>query len=172
MIASGGAPWAQMALHALNLGILLGILVYFFGKKVKGALAERAADIQRTVDEANEARKAAQLRAEALELKFKGFESQLADIRKQAEAESVTEAEAIIARAETDALAIREAAERTIRDETTRAKQTLRAEAARLAIQLAGQQLQTQINEDDQKRLASEFLAALKTGASSEVANG
>jgi F-type H+-transporting ATPase subunit b len=161
-----------MALHALNLAILLGILTYFFGKKVKAAIAARASAIQQTVDEANEARKAAQKRADALELKFKGFESQLADIRKQAEAEAASEAKALIARAEADAQAIREAAERTIRDETTRARQSLRAEAAGLAIQLAGQQLQSQITDADQKRLATDFLAAVKSGETTEVANG
>ncbi len=77
-----------------------------------------------------------------------------------------------MARAETDAASIRESAERTIRDETARARQSLRAEAANLAIQLAGEQIEKQITADDQKRLAADFLSAVKSGESTEVANG
>ena len=171
-MASDAAPWSQIALHAVNLAILLGVLTYFFGKKVKAMFSDRAAEIQVAVDQANEARKAAQLRAEALEVQFKSLESQLADIRKQAEVEAAGEAEAIISRAQTDAAAIREAAERTIRDETSRARQGLRDEAVSLAIQLAGSQLENQITADDQKRLSSDFLSAVKTREQTEVANG
>ena len=45
-------------------------------------------------------------------------------------------------------------------------------EAVSLAIQLAGQQLESQITADDQKRLAADFLSAVETGGSTEVANG
>jgi F-type H+-transporting ATPase subunit b len=170
--AGDAAPWMEIALHAFNLSILLGVLFYFFGRKVKAMVAQRAADIQVAVDQANEARKAAQLKAEALDMKLRDLEGQLAQIRSQAEVEAAQEAEAILARAEVDAASIREAAERTIRDETARARQSLRTEAVSLAIQLAGQQLESQITADDQKRLAADFLSAVETGGSTEVANG
>ena len=171
-LAADSAPWGEIALHTMNLAILLGILTYFFGKKLKAMVAERAVEIQQAVDQANEARKAAQHRADALEVKLKSLESQLADIRKQAEAEAAIEAKAIAAREETDVVAIEAAAQRTIRDETARARLSLRNDAVALAIQLAASQLETQITVDDQKRLADSFLSALKSGESSEVANG
>ena len=33
--AGDAAPWMEIALHAFNLSILLGVLFYFFGRKVK-----------------------------------------------------------------------------------------------------------------------------------------
>ena len=89
-----------------------------------------------------------------------------------AEQEAATEAESIIARAEVDAAAIRAAAERTIRDEAARAKQSLRTEAVGLAIELAGKQLEKEITADDQKNLVADFLGAVKDGSNAEVANG
>ena len=172
VLASGDTPWTDIGLHTLNLAILLGVLAWFFGKKVTAAVAQRAADIQIAVDQANEARKAAQHRADDLEKRLQGVETQLAGIRKQAESEAAQEAEVLFARAEIDAAAIREAAERTIRDETARARQGLRAEAVSLATQLAGAQLKSQITADDQKRLAVDFLSAVKSGERNEVANG
>ena len=172
VLAGGDTPWVDIGWHTLNLAILFGVLFWFFGKKVTAAVSQRAADIQVAVDQANEARKAAQHRADELEKRLEGVEAQLAGIRKQAEAEAAQEAEVLFARAESDAAAIREAAERTIRDETARARQGLRAEAVSLATQLAGAQLKSKITPDDQKRLAGDFLTAVKSCERNEVANG
>lgn len=170
--AGDSAPWGQMALHTFNLAVLLGVLYFFLGKKVKGAVAQRAADIQVALDQADVARKAAEERAAELEVKLKDLESRLEEIQAVAEQEAATEAESIIARAEVDAAAIRAAAERTIRDEAARAKQSLRTEAVGLAIELAGKQLEKEITADDQKNLVADFLGAVKDGSNAEVANG
>ena len=53
-------------------------------------------------------------------------------------------------------------AERTIREEATRARNELRGEAARLAVQLARETLKRSVTADDQERLAREFLAAVE----------
>ena len=52
VLASGDTPWSDIGLHTLNLAILLAVIVWFFGKKVTAAVAQRAADIQVAVDQA------------------------------------------------------------------------------------------------------------------------
>jgi F0F1-type ATP synthase membrane subunit b/b' len=61
-----------------------------------------------------------------------------------------------------DAERIREAAQRSIRDETVRARASLRREAAQLGIDLARERLQSSITSADQGRLNDDFLTAVK----------
>jgi F-type H+-transporting ATPase subunit b len=78
------------------------------------------------------------------------------------------EHDSILARAEEDAARIAESAERSIRDETERARQALRREVAELSVDLAREKLSTEVNTDDQKRLAGDFIDTVqnKNGAS------
>jgi F-type H+-transporting ATPase subunit b len=78
------------------------------------------------------------------------------------------EYDSILARAEEDAARIAESAERSIRDETERARQALRREVAELSVDLAREKLSAEVNTDDQKRLAGDFIDTVqnKNGAS------
>jgi F0F1-type ATP synthase membrane subunit b/b' len=58
---------------------------------------------------------------------------------------------------------------RQIQDETSRAKQVLRKEAVELAVELAQSILEKQVQAGDQRRLAQEFLTAVR---SEEVTHG
>ena len=71
------------------------------------------------------------------------------------------------ARAEEDASRIAEAAQRSIRDETDRARQVLRREVAELSVGLAREKLSASVTSDDQDRLAGDFIDTVqgKNGA-------
>jgi len=157
-----GIPWAKMAVHALNLAILLGIIAWAARKPIKDAIASRSLAIKKDMDEINALRKQAQDRYAEIEARLQGYDKKLAEMKNDAEKEAAAEAREIAARAERDALLIQQAAERTIRDETLRARHALRRDAVELAVKIAEEQLRHQITEEDQKRLAADFLGTVK----------
>ena len=56
------------------------------------------------------------------------------------------------------------AARRSIRDETAKARQQLRSDAAALAVEIATQQVTTNITGSDRERLTHDFLNQLDNG--------
>ena len=82
--------------------------------------------------------------------------------------EADKEHNAILGRAEEDAARIAESAQRSIRDETDRARQALRREVAKLSVDLAREKLAAEVTPDDQQRLAGDFIDTVqnKNGAS------
>jgi len=78
-----------------------------------------------------------------------------------------TEQQAILSRAEEDAARIAEAAQRSIRDETDRARQALRREVAELSVGMAREKLSAAVTSDDQDRLTGDFIETVegKNGA-------
>jgi F-type H+-transporting ATPase subunit b len=92
-------------------------------------------------------------------------------MREEAEVAAASERDSIMARAEEDAARISESAERSIRDETERARQSLRREVAILSVDIARERLEKQVNADDQKRLAKDFVDTVKADKG-EVSNG
>ncbi len=142
--------------------MLLGIIGWFARKPIKDAIASRSVNIKKDMDEINALRKQAQDRYTEIETRLQGYDRKLAEMKGEAEREAAAEAREIAARAERDAQQIQNAAERTIRDETLRARHALRRDAVELAVKIAEEQLKMQITEADQRRLASEFLGTVK----------
>jgi len=159
-----------VCLHAINLTILLSVLVYFLRDKVRAALAARAGAVKQDFDASASAQKDAAQRLAALEKRLEGFEADLVNMRAESKVAAENEKAAIIARADRDAGLIVDVARRTIKAEGNRARSLLQAEAASLAVDLAGKRIQKDIKAQDNTRLADEFLGAVKQ--SSEVRHG
>ena len=148
----------KLAFHALNITILVGLLFWLAGGKIKDALNNRATGIRVELDSAAQAKAEAQERFDALQSRLDSLDSQIKEMRVEAEAAAEQEREAIAARAERDAKLLRENAQRSIRDEVARARAELRREAVGLAVELAGEQLRAQITTERQAGLTSQFL--------------
>jgi F-type H+-transporting ATPase subunit b len=147
--------------HGVNLAILLGVLGYFTSAPLRQAMRDRAAGIRTDLAESAKQLDQAKKRYEELEGRLNRFEDELQEMRTNAEELAADEEKKLIERAHAHATRIAESAERSIRDETNRARNTLRKEAVELAVDLAQNVLVKQVKSADQKRLAREFLAAL-----------
>ncbi|RME22916.1 MAG: hypothetical protein D6798_14670 [Deltaproteobacteria bacterium] len=164
--------WMALGLHLFNLVLLLGIIGYFAGGRIKEAMRTRAAAIKRDIDESNRLRKQARERFEEIEARLAGFDQELTRMKAEAEALAVEEREAILARADEEASRIAEAAERTIRSETARARMALRRDAVELAVQIAEQRLQADVRPDDDIRLSADLLSLVDDAQATEVPHG
>ncbi|MFT5684156.1 MAG: F0F1-type ATP synthase membrane subunit b/b' [Myxococcota bacterium] len=164
--------WPKMAFHAFNLVLLLSIIGWFAGGKIKDALKNRSTGVRVELESAAQAKAEAKARFEALQARLDSLDVQISELHTEAEAAAELERAAIEARAERDATMLRENAERSIRDEVTRARAELRREAVGLAVELAGQQLRGQITADRQAGLTNQFLSSVDTSTSTGADNG
>lgn len=155
----------RLVQHAFNLLVIGGVLFWFARRPVADALRNRAHSIRTELIEAAKMRDEARQRQQEINARLGGFEAELARMRAQAEADAKADEEKLVARANNEAARIRDAAERHMRDELVRARVALRKEAVELAVQLAEQTLRSQVQSDDQRRLAREFLESLNREA-------
>lgn len=89
-------------------------------------------------------------------------------MRAAARAEAAADEAQLIARAEAEADRIAISADRTISEELRRARVALRNDAVNLAVQLAEQSLKSQVQTEDHRKLARQFLDTLaESGAPS-----
>ncbi len=161
--SGGGLSWLDLLWHALNLGILLGLLIYFGKKPLLGALKERAEGIQGEIGEA------AQLHDEALALLAK-YQSKLSGLEAEAERllteyrlEAEAEKQHILEEAEREAERIQREARRSIEGEMGRVRAQLQAEVVDMAIAAAEEAIRLRLNSSEQQRLTREYLKQLDT---------
>jgi F-type H+-transporting ATPase subunit b len=145
--------------RVLDFAVLLAIIVWALKKaNVKGSLADRQQAIDKALKEAAEAKAAAELKFAEYSAKLAAADKEIdeiyAAIRTEGEAEKVR----IIAEAKLSAGKIQEQARQAADQEVLKARTELRQEAARLAVQLAEQNITEKIRKDDQDRLVGEYL--------------
>lgn len=156
--ADGGVLLKDFLWRCLNFGITLAILIYFVTKPIRNGLALRREKLAQALDEAARAKREA-------EAKFAEYDSKLAkaseeidsiyqDIRREGEIER----EKILENAQQMAAKIQQEAEKSAALEISKARVTLREEAARLAIDLAEELLKKNFTADDQSRLVKEYV--------------
>jgi F-type H+-transporting ATPase subunit b len=168
----GEIPWQEIGFHALNLTILLGVLGFLLGRKVKDALGARALTVRRDIDDSENARNEAKKRFVDVEARLADFDNRLAAMKAEAEENAQAERAVVLARAERDVALIKRTAEHTIKDEVRRARQTLREDAVSLSVQLAEERLKGALQPADHSRLNSEFLGAVNGAPKQEVNHG
>lgn len=164
MAAGDGPDFVAMGLQAFNIALLFGIIAFFAGRKIRDAMADRATEIRRDIEESNRLRKEASERVAELEARLQGFEQRLAEMKANAEHEAQVERTAILERAEKDAARLLEAAERTLRSETAKARMALRSEAVALSVALAEERVSGAVSANDDQRLAESFFSEVSRG--------
>lgn len=156
-----GIPWAAIGQHAFNLVVLLAVLGFVLRKIIPDALNARKTGVAKDLADSAQARASAQARYDALSAKLDGFEQELAAMRAEAELEAGRERDTILARADADARSVAANAQRAIVAETRRARETLRADAARLAVEIAAEQLRSSIGARDDASLTGDFIDSI-----------
>lgn len=161
---SGAALMKDFGWRCLNFAVLVAIAVWAIKKAdVKGSLAARRAGIERMLKEAVEAKEAAELKFREYNQRLEQANQEIEVISANMRAEGEKEKERIIAEAKEAAARIKAQAESAATQEVLKAKAELRAEAARLAIDLAEQKIRKNIAKDDQDKLVGEYISKVVT---------
>jgi len=152
----------KFAWHAFNLLLFVGVVVYLARRPLTDELRRREHDIRMELTDAARARDEARQRHDELGTRISRFEEELEEMLDDARVEAKREEERLIERAHTEAERVGQAAQRSIRDEVIRAQVALRQEAVDLAVALATRTLRDQVQPNDQRRLARQFLDSLQ----------
>jgi F-type H+-transporting ATPase subunit b len=136
----------------INFAVLAGILFYFLRKPVSQGLADRRESIRKELEEALQAKEAAQAKYREYQARVANLEAEVRQLQADFKAEGERQQARIVADAEKAAQTIRRQAEAAADTEVKRASDELRAEAADLAVRLAEQILAKAYTSEDQKK--------------------
>jgi F-type H+-transporting ATPase subunit b len=129
------------------------VVAYFAGRRdqIKSDLEKAAALLAE-----------AEARQSEIQARLADLESQLDEIRQLSKQRAEEESERILVRAREAAERIQSDALEASAQEVLRAQQQLRAEAAVLAVELAGEILNNEVSDADRQRLLDEFITRVE----------
>jgi F-type H+-transporting ATPase subunit b len=157
--ADSGAQMKDFGWRVLNFAVLIGILVFAIKKAdVKGTLAARQSQIEKDLKEAQEGKAAAEAKLAEYTAKLSQATKEIDELQAAIIREGEQEKERIIAEAKTAAQKIAAQAAQSAEQETVKARAELRAEAARLAVEIATGKLTSAIRRADHDRFVGEYL--------------
>ncbi len=145
--------------RVFDFAVLVAILVWALKKaNVKGSLADRQAQIEKSLAEAQAARAAAEAKLAEYSGKLDRATQEIDEIHAAIVREGEQEKGRIIAEAKKAAEKIIAQAAQSAEQEVVKARAELRAEAARLAVRLAAGKLTGAIQKADHDRFVGEYL--------------
>lgn len=164
-LAAGGGDHADSGVilkdfiwRCINFAVMAGLIGYFVSKPIRNALQNRRAEIEKTLADAAAARDAAEAKAREYQEKLAKASAEIETIYAAIRREGELERDKILASAREMAAKIEQEADAKAAGAVARARLELRAEAARLAVELAEELLAKNVTAADQKRLVDEYM--------------
>jgi len=149
----------------LNLGLFLGVLLYFVARPLGDAFRRRQLDIEQRRREAEKQRASVERLASDIRERTAKVEREIEEIRQQGIADGQEARQALAAKADEEAGRIRKEAEEEIDRRVVAARDELRRTAADVAGKTAGEILMREITAADRERLLADGVSRLKGGA-------
>ncbi|RMF85936.1 MAG: hypothetical protein D6736_16305 [Nitrospinota bacterium] len=153
-------PWKELA-RFFNFAVIVIVLYLLLRKRISAALQNRQSRIEKAIEDSQKAVAEAEAQLRSHEERVRNLDTEIAQIKQQ----GAEEREALLQRMEADA---RTAADRIVQNarlnieqEVEKAKASLQAEAADLAIRLAEDLLKTHMQEADHQRLVQRYLTQI-----------
>lgn len=162
--AAHGIDWEHGLVYpAANFFILIFFLVLLLRKPLIRGFRERAAGLKLSMNDARTLYDKAYAQHQEIDTKLKNVEVQSRKLMADIQAEAELERKTIVQDAMKMAERIKTDATRIADQEVKRATETLKAEAVRLAMGLAREQVSQRLGDEQQKQLGDEFVSLLKT---------
>lgn len=160
--ASGGEErilnWNELFWRVATFSIYAFILFKILKKPIMNGLAKRTDDIRAAIEAAEKAREDAQVEMANYDLKLKEMDKELALMKERAVQAAEAEKDAIRADAEANVAKMKKFAENLISSEVIRAKEDLRREAVKLAVEMVETRLGKELDEATQKELTQQYM--------------
>ena len=158
-------PWYNYpgfeAWKFINLFLFVGALIFLLRRPVGQSMRARRESIRKELMRAQEERNAALAKLEEVNARLARLDDEAAAVRTHAEQEAAQERERIARQTEEETRRLREQAQREIESAGKAARQELRRYAAEQSVELAEQLLRRDIRQDDDERLAREYITEL-----------
>ena len=154
----GGGHESKLFWHAINLALALGVIGYFARTPIRTYMAERRQNIEAGIEAARRQLAEAERQLAACDERMTSLDHEIEEIRRNVRAQAENERERLLADARAMAERIRRDAHTAVEQESRRAREELRNEAAEMAVRLAGDLLKRQVTDSDRARLVDEFV--------------
>ncbi len=150
--------WKEYLWKVINFGILIFILFKFARKPFQNFLKQRTELIEKTLNEAREAKELARKALQEVEEKLKVKDQEMEKILSVAKRSGEEERERLSEEGDKLKEKILEQAKVNIEYEVKHAKEALKGEAVELAMELAEKKLKEKISKKEQEKLLEESL--------------
>ncbi len=151
--SSGGAHWLW---PLFNFAILVTILIFFLKKPIRNYFNTRTELMEKSLNEAKEAKALAQKALDQMEERVRLKDSEVKGIIEAARDAGEREKERLINEGKAMSLKIKDQAEVNISFELKKAKDSLKAEAVEIALEMAEKELKSTLTEEQQEKLLDE----------------
>lgn len=156
--AAGGVEWGTVIVQVLTFIVLLALLKKFAWGPLKDVMDKRERDINRDIDDAEQAKLNAQKLEEENKQKLKETQEEVQKILEDAKVQARQQQEQIIHEANVRANGMIETAQSEINSEKERALADINNQVSELSVLIASKVLQKEISEQDQKGLVDKYL--------------
>ena len=160
------------AFQLINFAILVGILGFFGGRAINKALAARHEQLKRDLEEAVQARAAAEARLKQQERRLANLEKEVTALRTSIKEEALIEEKRLVEAAEEKARRIQEETRFLMDQEVKQAEIRFREEVAAQAVRIAEEIVLRSVKPEDDQRLNQTFVADLERGGKPASAQG
>jgi F-type H+-transporting ATPase subunit b len=160
--ASEGGGSGTLFWQVVNLVLLVAVLFYFARKPVLAYLAGRRDEIAKNLESSAALLSESERRLAEWSRKAADLDREAESIRQATRRAAEAERDRILADARVTAERIRASASAVAERELSLARESLRREAADLAVELAAKILREQVNDGDRSRLVDEFIARIE----------
>jgi F-type H+-transporting ATPase subunit b len=143
----------------VNLLVLLGGIAYLLKKPALDFFETRKKEITSGLERAKTAQEESARRMTEIESRLGRLSDEIASLQTQADAESAKEREAILADARHDMERLLDQSRQEVDRIARGIERNIRAQIADAVVDRAGKTLETQMTEDDQKRIVVRFLS-------------
>ncbi len=152
----------EFLFKVVNFAVLFFLLYKFIKKPLVNAVKERHTTLKKALEEATEAKRLWEAKYREYEDKLKGIEEEARRITEEIIAEANRERERILREAEEAAARIKRQAEMAVEQEIKTVTRRLKETIADLTVELAERLVRESIRPEDQERLLSEYVKALR----------
>lgn len=156
--AGGGVEWGTVIVTVITFAILLALLKKFAWGPLKEVMDKRERDINRDIDEAEEAKLNAQKLEEENKKTLKQTQDEVQRILEDARVQARKQHEEIIHEANIRANGMIETAQSEINSEKERALADINNQVSELSVLIASKVLKKEISEQDRKELVDKYL--------------
>ncbi len=146
----------------INFSILIFVLVFFARKPFSEFFKNRTALIEKSLKEASEAKEIAQKTLNEVRERLKNTDGEIEQIIEAARKSGEKEKELIIAEGERLKEKIIEQAKANIDFELQKAKETIKSDAALMALELAEKKIKEQLGHKEQEALIGDYIKRLE----------
>jgi len=144
--------------RVINFAVLLWILIKFTGKPIKNYFANRQEVLVQGINEAREAKEAAERLYQEYQKKLARLEDDVKELESRIRAEAEVEKQRILSEAEEFVVKVKQQAEQMANQEVIMAKRRLKDEASKLAIQAAEEMIKENISSADRDKMVENYL--------------